>query len=324
MCGEIEMDDLGNVKFLLSVIMPVYNVEPYLKRAIESVLCQSFEKFELLLIDDGSTDNCPQICDEFAKKDERIKVIHKRNGGLDSARNAGLGICQGNYLTFVDSDDSVEQGYFRRIYELSALYREVDLFVFGWNYIDSTGDRIKTMNLKKKGIIQAEDYIREVLSFDSDTGGGFTWNKVWKLDNLKGVKLFDESQWCFEDKMWNVEMLEEASKVCIDKGCFYNYMIRGDSLSHNKDKESDRKINAIETYKKMSKLKYNNADNKIYAQNALNTLIVSYLFNAMVNKEYKAVLAIKKEKFNLSFIGNIYFKIKTYVKASYIVLRGKL
>ena len=97
-----------NSKIFISVIVPVYKVEKYLHRCIDSVLAQTFTDFELILVDDGSPDNCGKICDEYAEKDERIHVIHKENGGLSSARNAGLDIATGDYIVFIDSDDYVE------------------------------------------------------------------------------------------------------------------------------------------------------------------------------------------------------------------------
>jgi len=90
-----------------SIIVPVYKVEPYLRRCIDSILAQTFLDFELILVDDGSPDNCPGICDEYAEKDSRIKVIHQTNGGLSSARNRGIAAAEGEYLLFCDSDDYV-------------------------------------------------------------------------------------------------------------------------------------------------------------------------------------------------------------------------
>lgn len=97
---------------LLSVIVPVYNVEKYLTRCIDSILNQTFSNFELILIDDGSPDRCGEICDTYVQKDARIVVIHKENGGVSSARNKGLDIAKGKYLTFVDSDDDIARTYF--------------------------------------------------------------------------------------------------------------------------------------------------------------------------------------------------------------------
>ncbi len=96
---------------LVSVIIPIYNVEPFLRRCLDSILNQIYTNVEIILVDDGSPDNCPQICDEYAAKDCRIVVIHKKNGGLSDARNAGLDVCRGEYVTFVDSDDWVDEKY---------------------------------------------------------------------------------------------------------------------------------------------------------------------------------------------------------------------
>ena len=93
----------------ISVIVPVYKVEPYLRRCVDSILDQTYSDFELILVDDGSPDNCPDICDDYARQDSRVKVIHKENGGLSDARNAGLRIAAGAYVSFVDSDDFIRK-----------------------------------------------------------------------------------------------------------------------------------------------------------------------------------------------------------------------
>ena len=106
---------------LISVIVPVYNVEKYLNKCIQSIVSQTYKNLEIILVDDGSPDNCPKMCDDWAAADSRIKVIHKQNGGLSSARNAALDIAVGDYLFFIDSDDYAEPDmveflhYFRRI-----------------------------------------------------------------------------------------------------------------------------------------------------------------------------------------------------------------
>ena len=102
--------DLGGLSMKFSIIVPVYQVEDYLVRCVDSILTQTFEDYELILVDDGSLDKSPQICDQYALQDGRIKVLHKSNGGLSSARNAGLDVASGDYVIFVDSDDWLEQG----------------------------------------------------------------------------------------------------------------------------------------------------------------------------------------------------------------------
>lgn len=102
----------------ISIIVPIYNVEKYLQKCVDSILCQTYKNLEIILVNDGSPDNCPAICDEYAKKDKRIKVIHKQNGGVSSARNAGLDVATGKYVQFVDSDDWVEPEYSKTMINL--------------------------------------------------------------------------------------------------------------------------------------------------------------------------------------------------------------
>ena len=116
---------------LVSIIIPVYKVEPYLKRCIDSVLYQTYTNLEIILIDDGSPDNCPKICDDYAKKDQRIKVIHKENGGLSDARNTGLNICTGDYIFFIDSDDYITNDC---IHILVTIAKEKDFEIVVGNF----------------------------------------------------------------------------------------------------------------------------------------------------------------------------------------------
>ena len=105
------------VEPLISVIVPVYKVEDYLERCIESIMAQTYTQLEIILVDDGSPDGCPQLCDSLAKKDKRIRVIHQKNGGLSDARNTGLDTCRGKKICFVDSDDYVSPDYIETLYE---------------------------------------------------------------------------------------------------------------------------------------------------------------------------------------------------------------
>lgn len=104
---------------LISIIIPIYKVEPYLQRCLDSILNQTYSNLEIILVDDGSPDGCPQICDDYATKDNRIIVIHKKNGGLSDARNTGLDICKGDYISFVDSDDYVNEKYIEELFKIS-------------------------------------------------------------------------------------------------------------------------------------------------------------------------------------------------------------
>lgn len=115
---------------MISVIVPVYKVEKYLGKCVQSILAQTYKDFELILVDDGSPDNCPNLCDEYAKKDKRVRVIHKENGGLSDARNAGTAIAEGDYVTYIDSDDYVSEDYLETLFSLIDKYK-ADIAITG-------------------------------------------------------------------------------------------------------------------------------------------------------------------------------------------------
>ena len=123
---------------VFSVIVPVYNVEPYLKRCLDSILCQTFSDFELILVDDGSTDRSGEICDAYAEQNERIRVIHQENKGLSAARNTGLDHAQGTFVYFVDSDDYLRENLLERVFE--SFGEDTDLVTFNCLHIDIDGE----------------------------------------------------------------------------------------------------------------------------------------------------------------------------------------
>ena len=149
----------------ISIIVPVYNVEKYLKRCIDSILNQSFTNFELILVDDGSTDNSGKIIDEYAIKDERIKVIHKENGGQGSARNRGLDIAKGNYIGFVDSDDWIHKDMYKCMYKIIN-EDNTDIVQVGHNMVEEyTKD--KRCNINNLNIICIDNIIEKFADCNS-------------------------------------------------------------------------------------------------------------------------------------------------------------
>ena len=127
---------------LISVIVPIYGVEKYLNKCVESLIGQTYKVLEIILVDDGSKDNCPTLCDEWAKKDSRIKVVHKENGGLSDARNAGLPYATGEYISFIDSDDYIEPTFYERLF---AAIEEAgaEIAECGTRYVDECGNELK-------------------------------------------------------------------------------------------------------------------------------------------------------------------------------------
>lgn len=146
---------------LVSVIVPVYNVEKYIKKCLNSIINQTYKNLEIILVDDGSPDNCPQICDEYAKKDSRIKVIHKANGGLSDARNAGVAASTGEYIGFVDSDDYIEPNMYERLYELIN-ENNADISLCAVQKEDERGNSISQFTTDIVGMFEDEEIFDKI------------------------------------------------------------------------------------------------------------------------------------------------------------------
>lgn len=218
----------------ISIIVPVYKVEKYLARCVDSILGQSYKNFELVLVDDGSPDNCGKICDEYAKKDCRVKVVHKKNGGLGSARNAGMDRAKGDYYIFVDSDDWIESEYLCR--GIPLIEKNYDCIISGY-YIDFTGvnKTIKMKNPENKAFI-GMDQTKELLTM-LDSVGMFntTCNKIYRAELIKKHNIrFEESVRSGEDLSFNAIYFSIARSYYMMTFLSYHYMREGEVTLTNK------------------------------------------------------------------------------------------
>lgn len=175
-----------------SIIVPIYNVEPYLVDCLNSIIDQTYKTFEVILVDDGSTDNCASICDEYASKDDRIKVIHKENGGLVSARKAGVNIASGDYALCVDSDDWVDSKYLEAINDVIEEYSP-DIICFNYTEVTKDGNIIRNNSLKE-GLYSKEEFSKLVYSYllQDQEGKAFPaaiWAKAYKMSIYKPEQL---------------------------------------------------------------------------------------------------------------------------------------
>ena len=215
----------------ISVIVPVYKVEPYIHRCIDSILAQTFTDFELILVDDGSPDNCPAICDEYAEIDNRIHVIHQENGGLSAARNAGLDIASGKYIYFVDGDDSVKSN----LLETVIIYLDLgaDLVVFNREsiYLDGKANpyfhEAGTYTLSKENRI--DFYLNTLLSYKI---GWEAWNRIFRRDIIETYHLrFADNQRIFaEDLYFSLCYCAHIHEIISLPQSLYCYTVRGDSI----------------------------------------------------------------------------------------------
>lgn len=264
----------------ISVIVPVYNVEQYLPRCIDSILVQTFTDFELLLIDDGSTDNSGKICDEYAKKDNRIRVFHKENGGVSSARNLGLDNIRGEFVNFVDSDDWLEKDCFFILMEDKYI---ADLTFFGCNlqftdgsktthsptsFYSSDKNRIEEQLGKLKHNPQSFEYL------------GYTWNKLFKKEMIDRYRLLFVLNLTFrEDELFTLSYSRYITSLRIKSDCIYNYRVTSTGLTCSIKTENEYTLlsnNLLEVIKS-----YNDLSLLMYEYNA----ILYYFFRIIVCKK---------------------------------------
>jgi len=215
---------------LISVIVPVYNVEKYLERSVNSLLAQTYTDFEIILVDDGATDSSGTMCDSIDLCDERIRVIHKKNGGLSSARNAGLAIAEGKYVAFVDSDDAVSPNFLLMLYTAMSKVGA-------------------DMSMCGKAVFKGDKYTEpddvalpsvKVLSYRDYMGGLFlnhdtyipTWNKLYKKSLFDGIK-FPEGK-LHEDTFTTYLCAKAANKIAVIPNKLYYYFYNEEGIAHSK------------------------------------------------------------------------------------------
>lgn len=218
---------------LISVIVPVYRVEDYLFRCVDSLVKQTYKNLEIILVDDGSPDRCGELCDDWAKKDARIKVIHKKNGGLSSARNAGLDVCRGEYIIFVDSDDYLADDAIEYMY---ADIQKTDADISICDFVPFS-QKAKSHNTypKKKFIVSGKDKWNYIVhSKQHDIYGVVTvvqWNKLFKAHIFK--KLRFQNGKVNEDEFIIADELGLAEKISYNLKPLYYYLQRDDSIIHS-------------------------------------------------------------------------------------------
>ena len=228
------MDDV-----IISIIVPIYNGEKYIDRVVNSILPQLNKKLELILVDDGSTDSSGSICDTYAEKDDNIRTVHKTNGGLSSARNAGITAAKGEYLSFVDVDDYMSGDAYAKLIEVIEAYHP-DCIDFGWNYINSCGEQIPNLHGLDKNQLLDRTVIEQLIlppllnlyKDDAHFIYDFSWNKLFRADIIRQHRIsFDEGRRVWEDRPFIVYYLKYCSNYYSIDGCYYNYVDTSGSLS---------------------------------------------------------------------------------------------
>lgn len=209
----------------ISVIVPVYKAEPYLRRCVDSILGQTYSNLDVILVDDGSPDRCGAICEEYAAKDGRVRVIHKENGGLSDARNAGLSAMRGEYVTFVDSDDWLEPTALATLYGTMELFR-ADLVIGGHDRIeDGTGRQLSTHASPEASRVMDRSAAME----QALTQGCAAWARLYKKEIHHGI-FFPVGE-INEDEAIVLSLLERCGRVAETGETVYHYRCRPESIT---------------------------------------------------------------------------------------------
>lgn len=303
---------------LVSVIIPVYNVEKYLSKCIESVREQTYKKLEIILVDDGADDTSGEICDRYAVQDARIKVIHKKHEGVSAARNAGLAICSGAYIGFVDSDDYIEPDLYRcAVYD--ALKYKCEIVFWGYRRVfESEGNKIKKMpslNFDVVGCVNTE--------YAMMLAGGNYFTSIWnKLYKKEVCRLAESDSWITfdtdidfgEDEIWLYKVLAQSKLIYIDNRALYIYRQHDGSISQKLNLE--KMIMQIKVGERVSQIVQN-----------IGADIRQMVEAKQYVRYYNALIAAYRSGENISML-KIKTKCKlyqkTYMKSSKIPLIGKI
>ena len=216
---------------MISVIIPVFKVEKYLPQCLKSVIAQTYRELEIILIDDGSPDRCPQICDEYSRRDARIVVVHQKNGGVSSARNAGLKIVQGEYVGFVDPDDWIAPETYEAM--LSASEKSgTQLAICGYEYCDESGSLDETRKYKRQAteILTQKEAMKRMSDIPPSIRHGVC-NKLFRRD-LIGETTFKENLRASEDVLFLSEYLLKTTSVTFVHEPYYFNRVRKGSATH--------------------------------------------------------------------------------------------
>ncbi len=303
---------------LISVVVPIYNVEKYLKKCINSIISQTYSNLEIILVNDGSTDNSKKICNEFAYEDDRILVINKENGGLSSARNSGIEIAKGEYIVFIDSDDYIEIDMIENLYK-GCVDNGAQIACCG--KIIEKDPNIRIVNCKENFCVSKEEAIKKMLLLrDIDVSAV---DKMYKLELFKSIRYPINK--CYEDMGTTYKLFDKAQKIVHINKPEYHYVIRLNSITttfsikHLDMLSASKEMNEyiIEKYPQLTEISKSFCYLQYFA-------ILLELHKANDKKQYKEQYKMIKKQYNskiLNILTNRYIPIYKKIMAILIFFK---
>ncbi len=300
-------------KCIVSVIIPVYKVEKYLKRCVDSIINQTYRYIEVILVNDGSPDSCGEICDQYAKFDSRVIVIHKDNGGLSDARNYGIGIAEGQYILFVDSDDYIELDAIEKMIS-NAKEGNLDIVCAdAYRSIANNSDSIINKTILVGGVssgkvMTGEDYLVDCIHKRKFSVA--VWTRMYRTKLIKENNIYFIKGLLHEDENWTPKVMLSAKRVGYFSFAFYNYVIRDNSITQT----ANRKKHILDVLKTCTELEteYDRRVISIKNKKILKDYLVRLYINTSTFGEYDK--DFYKSKIDKKFIFRNSYLLKTRIE----------
>lgn len=326
-------------KVKVSIIVPVYNVEKYLSRCMKSLMNQTLKDIEIILVDDGSPDSCPKMCDDFTVQDSRTKVIHKLNGGLGFARNSGLEIATGEFVAFVDSDDYVDLNMYETLYNQAKKYK-LDTLFCGFNNVDNKNNSHPVSEVKALKVFNSQNEIQDFLLDMIGTEPDYAvdrkyqmsvWHAIYSRNSIENnnIRFCSEKEFISEDIIFHIDYLQKANKIGIIPDAMYYYCQNIDSTSLTKTFREDRFEKYVILYKEIcSRLSHLDIDNRA------NRFLIGYTRTLIFLLDDYKLTFYKKNEILKSICSNSiwepiykfydYNKLPFFQKIIFYILKKKL
>lgn len=273
-----------NTGDLISVIVPVYNVEAYLERCVNSILRQSYNNLEVILVDDGSTDGSGQLCESIASNDNRVCVIHQENGGLSAARNTGIDNCHGSYICFVDSDDYVHHDYVKYLYDM-CVNNDCEISIC-YHYITDENDYHSEVDFDSPITVYTRDEIFDAFYTDMHGSIVIAWNKMYKRECVGDIR-YDVGK-IHEDEGTTFKFLYNANRIAFSKEVLYYYYSREDSITGQS--YSKKKLDILDAYENRLLFYKEHSEKRLYDREC------QYYLSEILANYYKVSTLLKDKK----------------------------
>ncbi len=306
----------------ISIIVPVYNVEKYLEQCIESIINQTYQDIEIICVNDGSIDSSGEILKKYQRKDKRIVIINKNNGGLSSARNEGIKVASGEYLIFVDSDDWIETDSCEKLMNYIRSNKDVQVIFYNFRFCTNkiTKDFSYPLNKELRNKVKFEKVINSVLLLNYNA-----WNKIFKTEFIKDNNIFFNTEYNLsEDLLFSIELFAKNPNIMFTDDIIYNYRIRKDSLSRISYDEMFNVL--IQMYEYVIKQSYYKGNLKFFADSLFLKMCL-FIYFQFINKEDKNnllkkvqnVLSVIRKQKNLNIFNSLFYR-----KLLFIVIYNNL